>query len=166
MYISSKSIEDKKFGATKLNKLLYFCDFIAYVELGKPITGAKYFRLGNGPAPKCMVPVRREMESEGIIELKKVQLHNGKVQERTVPLRPANTAIFTGEELTHVDKIIEQLWNLDADDVSELSHEEVGWKVMRDRENIPYELAFYSNAPLTSEETVRAREIAKQRRAA
>ena len=88
LYLSEKSRDDRKFGATKLNKLLYFCDFLSYVELGHPVTGAGYFRLGKGPAPKCLRPARREMEQDGILEVKKVVLADGKTQIRTINLRP------------------------------------------------------------------------------
>jgi uncharacterized phage-associated protein len=166
LYLSEKSKEDKKFGATKLNKLLYFCDFLAYVKLGKPITGVGYFRLENGPAPKCLVPVRREMVEQGILQVDRVPLADEKYQDRTVALRPPNMGRFTQDEIEHINDVINKLWNLDADDVSALSHEEVGWKVMRYRETIPYGIAFFSNPPLTEEEKVRAREIARSRRAA
>jgi len=43
LYLSEKSQDDKKFGATKLNKILYFCDFGSYVKLGQPVTGRATF---------------------------------------------------------------------------------------------------------------------------
>jgi len=52
LYIASRSADDQKFGATKLNKILFYADFQAYLSLGKSITGAEYQRLGNGPAPR------------------------------------------------------------------------------------------------------------------
>lgn len=166
LYLSEKSKTDKKFGATKLNKLLYFCDFLSYVKFGKAITGAGYFRLDKGPAPKCLVPVRREMIEDGILDLKRVTLADGRVQDRTIALRSPNMGRFTQDEIAHIDEVIAKLWDLDADDASDLSHEEVGWKVMRDRETIPYGIAFFSNPPLTEEEKARAREIARSRQAA
>src|SRR5437660_6974881 len=45
LYICQKCATDQKFGATKLNKILYFSDFLAYAELGEPITGFEYQRL-------------------------------------------------------------------------------------------------------------------------
>jgi uncharacterized phage-associated protein len=166
LYLSAKSAKDSKFGAKKLNKLLYFCDFLAYVKFGKPITGVEYFRLENGPAPKCLLPVRREMEEEGILRIQRVPLSKERYQERIIPLREPNMRSFSIGEVEHIDSIIEKLWDLDAEDVSELSHKEIGWQVMRDRETIPYGIAFYSNPPLTEAEIERAREIARQRQAA
>jgi hypothetical protein len=36
LYLAEKCETDPSFGVTKLNKLLYYCDFVAYSELGKP----------------------------------------------------------------------------------------------------------------------------------
>lgn len=163
IYLSARSLQDKKFGATKLNKLLYFCDFTAYVDTGKPLTGASYFRLGNGPAPKCMVPVRRELVHDGSIRLEHIRLASGKTQDRTVPLRAPRTGVFTGDELDRINKIVDKYWDHDADAVSDLSHKEIGWEVMRDHEVIPYALAFYSNPPLTEDEVRRGKELAGKR---
>ena len=166
LYLSEKSRDDKKFGAIKLNKLLYFCDFGAYVKFGTPITGVTYFRLENGPAPRCLVPARREMEEQGLIRIDNVKLANGKIQVRTVNLRAPKMAAFRVEEIEYIDQVCENLQNLDADDVSDLSHMDIAWIVMRQKENIPYDLAFYSNQPLTEEEIKRGREIAAARKAA
>ena len=52
VYICKKSEGDPTFGAVKLNKILYYADFAAYRILGKPITGAQYQKLREGPAPQ------------------------------------------------------------------------------------------------------------------
>ncbi len=45
LFISKRTAEDRRFGATKLNKVLFFSDFLAYRLLGDPITGAQYRKL-------------------------------------------------------------------------------------------------------------------------
>ena len=50
--ISELCAKDPTYGSVKLNKILYFADFMAYRVLGKPITGATYFKLQEGPAPR------------------------------------------------------------------------------------------------------------------
>src|SRR5437660_10500981 len=69
LYIADRSKDDPKFGATKLNKILYFSDFVSFREYGEPITGAMYMRLENGPAPMHLVPVRNEMLESGEIAM-------------------------------------------------------------------------------------------------
>ena len=42
LYIAVLSEGDPAFGKVKLNKLLFFADFTAYLSFGKPITGHEY----------------------------------------------------------------------------------------------------------------------------
>lgn len=58
LYLASRSEEDPRFSSTKLNKLLFYCDFTAYRQLGQSITGHGYQKLQFGPAPKAMLPIR------------------------------------------------------------------------------------------------------------
>ena len=55
LYIAEKCEHDPGFGAVKLNKILAFADFSSYFETGKPITGAEYMRLPQGPAPRRLL---------------------------------------------------------------------------------------------------------------
>jgi hypothetical protein len=52
LYLTAKSKGDPQFSAAKLNKLLFYCDFTAYRQLGRSITGFSYQRMPSGPAPK------------------------------------------------------------------------------------------------------------------
>ena len=54
--IASLSRDDPAFGDVKLNKLLFFSDFLAYTNLGQPITGAEYQKLDFGPARRTGSP--------------------------------------------------------------------------------------------------------------
>ena len=65
LYIADKCSDDPHFGATKFNKILFYADFLSYGLYGQPITGATYFRLPKGPAPKQWLQVRGEMEESG-----------------------------------------------------------------------------------------------------
>src|SRR2546429_6004 len=65
LYISERSETDPKYGYTKLNKLLFYADFISYRELGHSITGARYQALEWGPAATAMKPIEDEMLEQG-----------------------------------------------------------------------------------------------------
>jgi Protein of unknown function (DUF4065) len=55
------------FGATKLNKVLWFAEARAFVLKGKPLAGAEYIREKYGPVPKLGKVIRDELEREGKI---------------------------------------------------------------------------------------------------
>src|SRR5216684_8018474 len=48
-------------GLTKLEKLLYLCDFIAVERIGHPVTGEVYRNFDLGPVPKHIKAVLKGM---------------------------------------------------------------------------------------------------------
>ena len=108
LYISAKCFDHRKYGATKLNKILFFSDFIAYERFGKSITDEEYFKLPWGPAPRYLVPVRDDMKACRELEIAKIEIL-GKVQERPVPLREPDLSLFEPHEISLVDEVIEIL---------------------------------------------------------
>jgi len=142
LYVVAKAQGDSSAGATKLNKYLYFTDFTAVRKLGHPITGADYQRLPFGPAPRRLRPVRDQLVRRGDARLEKRVDALGYVHHELIPLREARTDVFTAEELRLVDEVIEALRDRSATQVSDLSHREAGWQLVREGESIPYELAF------------------------
>lgn len=163
LYIAQKSETDPTFGATKLNKLLFFCDFYAYAKFGRSLTGSEYKRLPMGPAPELIVQTRDAL----------VQLHQARIerrtwhdypQERLVPLVEPDMHPFSADEIALVDEIIQDLWDLNATATSNLSHEKmVGWQIVQDGEEIPYETVFLSAEPLTDEDIRSGQRLAAER---
>lgn len=138
LYVAEKSEGDSNFGATKLNKLLFYADFAYYRYTGKAITGYTYQKLEHGPAPRAVVPVINAMEAAG--DCKRVnRVHFGKPQKRIVALRKPDLSAFTADEIAFVDSVISDLWSLSATEISKKSHEFIGWKLAADGETIPYE---------------------------
>ena len=151
LYVARESEDDVHFGATKLNKILYFSDFKAFAIAGSAITGAAYQRLDRGPAPRPIVPLLREMEREGEIERTERRYFN-LLQKRVVALRDPDLSDFTEQELEIVSRVIEELQLLNASQVSALSHLETGWQVARPGETIPYHSAYISDRRPTQRE--------------
>jgi len=161
VYISRESVRDPHFGATKLNKILYHSDFRAYERFGVPLTGVSYFRLPKGPAPRALIPVRRELEREGAITIVKVPAPGGLEQHRTVALREPVLEHFTGDEIALVDEVIRELWHQNATEVSDASHD-IRWRILDHKDGLPYEFAFLSGEGVTEADLARTRELAGQ----
>lgn len=159
LYVAQKSLDDPRFGATKLNKILFYSDFLAYGELGRPITEATYQRLDHGPAPVPLLAAERELESEGAAEVIEVPRFHLK-QRRLIPKRRARLAEFSAEEIALVDEVIDVLRGYTAVGVSALSHLEKAWQLVEDGEEIPFEFVFISREPLTAEDVKRGQEVA------
>lgn len=156
LYISERCETQVRFGAIKLNKILYFSDVRCFAQTGTPITGARYFKLPKGPAPRALVPVTAEMEARQELKLRTVGS-----MKKTFALRPADLSKFSGTEIAIVDRVIEELWDMDADAVSDASHGP-GWWWAADQQDIPYESVFFNNAPLSDIQKARGRQIARR----
>lgn len=161
VYISQQSVRDPHFGATKLNKILYHSDFRAFERFGVPLTGVRYFRLPQGPAPRALLPVRQELEREGAIAVYRVDLGEGYTQHRTKALRAPVLEHFTRDELDVVDEVIRELWNQNAAEVSNASHD-IRWRTLEHKDNLPYEFAFLSDDGVTESDLKRTRELATE----
>jgi hypothetical protein len=162
LYVADRSVDDPHFGATKLNKILFYSDFAAYASLGSPITGADYQKLEHGPAPRQYKPIERDLLLEGAAALTPVMRFTY-TQQRLTALREPNLNLFSGEEIAIVDQVIGALRNANAAEVSERSHGTVGWRAASVNETIPYGAAFLlAPTPLTEDEEAVAQALANE----
>jgi hypothetical protein len=156
LYIAQKSAGDRRFGDTKLNKLLYFADFVAYAALGEPVTGAVYQKLPHGPCPRRLIPVRDQLLADGAVDL--VTEGVGWPRKRTVAKRQPDLRGFTGEQVALIDEVIEHFWHYNARDIEGASHRvSVGWQLANMNEDIPYETALATGKPPSEDELEVAR---------
>jgi hypothetical protein len=161
LYVAKKCQFDPKYGATKLNKILFYSDFMAYGQTGKSITGSEYMRLPNGPAPRRLKPIRAQMERKKDAVVQTVTLPNGRRQDRLIALREPNIDIFSAAEISLVDDVIEFLRNDTAKEVSDRSHNRI-WRIAADQESIPYEAVFISDSNADEADALKLRELAKE----
>ena len=149
LYFAVKCKDDPKFGSTKLNKMLYAADFLAYANLGKPITGATYQHLERGPAPRELLPTRKQMEQDNYLKMELTDYH-GKSQQRPIALVEPDYKTFSEDELKLCDYIISQFCGVGGTESSEWSHKRLGWLFTTDREEIPYfTIYMWEKEPIT-----------------
>ncbi len=160
LFVALQMEDDPAFGATVLNKVLFFSDFFAYRFLGMPITGASYQKLDYGPAPRRLLPEQAQLfadERAMIVE----RTRGGQRQKRLVALDKPDLDLFTGPEIDLVNQVITLLRGQGAVRVSRVSHRSsVGWLAAELHEDIPYGTVFLS-APQepTPSQVQRAREL-------
>lgn len=144
VYVAKWSEEnhDEWFGATKLNKILYFVDFLAFRRRGHPITGATYMRLSEGPVPREILKALDVLQGEGAIAVHPREFFQY-VQKRAYALIAPNPNAFQPAERAIIDEVLEALRGKSASDVSAISHQELGWQLARDGETIAYETAWF-----------------------
>jgi predicted NAD/FAD-dependent oxidoreductase len=153
IYIAEQTADDPSFGDTHLNKALYWTDFDGYQRLGQPVTGAKYFKQKFGPVAKPLLPVRDELADEGLVEIQEPP-SGVKRARKTLPRQPADTRVFSAEELQLVNEVIARLRSRTATRVSDEAHEQsAGWNLVEMYDDIPYHTALISKE-LPSEATL------------
>lgn len=163
LYLASRSEADSRFSSTKLNKLLFYCDFASYQELGQAMTGHSYQKLQFGPAPKAMLPILDQMKRDrDCVEIEREVF--GLKQRRVQAQRAPELSVFTEDELRLADRILQNLWEQSATEVSDLSHEHIGWKAAALNEVIPFETAFVGDPsmPLTEDEIEFCRQLGRE----
>ncbi|MBA2666486.1 MAG: SocA family protein [Trueperaceae bacterium] len=153
VYVANRSEVDVHFGATKLNKILFYSDFTAYERLGRSISGYEYIRLNFGPCPRGADGLRRVLESQDRIVMKRLP-HFNQVQHRIIAMDEANLSLFTADEIAIVDEVLDAVKDLNATDVSNASHRFLGWKLAAPCEAIPYAVTLVDAEPdLTEDQT-------------
>ena len=125
---------------TKLNKLLWFCDFRNFKNNDISITGAKYVHLQYGPVPNnydvllWLLSVQNKITSREII-------YDDFTGEEYYPNQSFNSSIFTSKELDNVNQVLSFFKKLTAKEISEISHREEGYRETRHLDFIPYSFA-------------------------
>jgi hypothetical protein len=159
LYIARRCEKAKYFGKLKLNKILFFADFLYYKKSGETITDQEYMRLDNGPVPRRMVPVVEGMG--GRLAFKQERLFD-MFQERPIALDEPDLSGFSGDQIAMVNDIILEFWDQTGAALRDLSHELPCWQLANDRETIPRPAIFLSDRSLTEEEVEYGRRLATE----
>lgn len=126
---------------TKMNKVLFYIDFLSYRERGMAISGLAYQAIEFGPVPQRWDRVYSGFD-EVVPQSKMV-----KDQECTVLTTDvkADTSLFSKEELEIIDAVCKKLAGASAKIIVEMSHRESAWKKYYNPSQstlIPFEEAF------------------------
>lgn len=159
LLVAKHTEDDPTSGSTKLNKILYFAEVSHLRRTGKTITGSEYQKQPHGPTLRRMPPIVRNLEGEGAA--KEIEEdYFGYAQKKLVALREPDLSAFSALEVESVLDMVRQFWGKTAREVSEISHEDPGWRAVEIGETIPLELAFVGRPEVTARVREQARELA------
>jgi hypothetical protein len=140
VYIARRLPPEAALGRVKLAKLLLHSDFTAYTRLGHSITGATYEKWEHGHLPRELVRSEKDMQAEGRLREEEVDYYGLTLKHVTSDREP-DMAAFTEDEIAIIEGVLRQFGHESATYLSQLSHEDSGWALANDREEIPYETA-------------------------
>ncbi|MBX2991380.1 MAG: SocA family protein [Bacteroidetes bacterium] len=136
LHICYENRDNPKFSATVLNKMLYYTDFFWYAQNGSTITGDDYIREKAGPIPKHLVPVRENLKARGHLVLRKEKYFGYDQIKPTVEEKPDLRAL-TEDEIDFATQVVEYFKKYNATELSNLTHKELSWQVLKTGETIP-----------------------------
>ncbi|MEQ1716521.1 MAG: Panacea domain-containing protein [Hyphomicrobium sp.] len=161
LYVIWRAGEIRDFGATKLNKVLWFSDARAYEALGQSVTGETYIREKFGPVPSHIDDVVDSLVRQGQIQRWSERYFDREVR-RFSAHQPPDTTCFSASELGLIDWWIKHVAEEHtATSISEKSHD-YGWKIASQGEQLPFKsfLAKRIRQPRDGEEVDWARNAA------
>ncbi len=139
-------------GMTALYKLLYFIDFDYYEKYENQLMGLIYLKNHHGPTPLLFENIIKDMVKKGDVEIIKSKFYQFPQTKYLVnPKIEPDLSILNGQEQKHIDRELERLSNLTANQLTELSHKDVPWISAENGKPLDYESVFYR----TSETSVR-----------
>jgi len=128
---------------TKLNKLLWYCDFLHFKETSVSITGGQYVRLQYGPVPNNYDLITDIMQREGLLDKNEITFDasRGVVGEQLTALAEPHEALFFQEEITVMNFVADTLREYTSTGITEMSHQETAYRKCKDGDTISYKYA-------------------------
>ena len=127
---------------TKLNKLLWYSDFLYFKNFSVSITGSRYVHLPYGPIPDNYDFIIDAMVKENIL-IKNEVFINDEISGEELKIANKSNIIMnlTGYEIKIINFIINHLKNKSSKEISDLSHQEEPYKKTNSNDKISYTLA-------------------------
>ena len=129
---------------TKMNKLLFYADFLMFRETGFSISGVRYKAIDMGPVPNNFQSIFEYLANHAEIDVVSTSFTNG-VGEQFVAKkdRRFNKEVFSEKEFDVLKTVAKKFKMTSTTDIIHLSHLEEGWKKnQKEKSEISYQYAF------------------------
>jgi uncharacterized phage-associated protein len=125
---------------TKLNKLLYYLDFITYRDTGNPLTRDRYIHQKYGPVPELVNTILTQLQSAGAIGTETVPYKEGEVicfelKDET----QLDENVFSKEQKKLLKSICDEFGSWPTDKIVAQTHLEAPWFYSKPYEVVDYE---------------------------
>lgn len=117
---------------TKLNKLLFYADFLNYKKTGFSISGSRYVAINLGPVPNDYDTLFEFFLRNKLIDVEYVQFENrDNIGEKFIrnPDRSFEQELFNEKEMSSLQLVADHFKAMSTHELIELSHNEKAWKV-------------------------------------
>lgn len=133
---------------TKMNKLLFYSDFLMFKQSCFSISGVRYKAIDMGPVPNNFQSIFEYLANKDEIAIFTTEFPSGYSGEQFKARkgRNFNANLFTENELKTLEKVASVFKETSTNDIIKLSHFEEAWKKNeKEKKVISYEYAFELN---------------------
>jgi len=127
----------------KLNKLLFYSDFLHFKRNGYSISGSTYHAIPKGPVPRGYGFLFEQMKKENLVQTKAERVETSNFVdyfERLEPIKEFDRNLFTDSELEVLELVLDKFGYEKTDNVIEISHQEIAWiQNEKKMDNISYQ---------------------------
>ena len=130
---------------TKMNKLLFYADFLMFNQCCFSISGVRYRAIDLGPVPTNFQSIFEYLANNQFIDIHYTHYPQGYTGEqfKARKERPFNKELFSESELAVMNKVVDVFKESSTAEIIETSHLEDAWKLNeKDRNVIRYTYAF------------------------
>lgn len=132
-----KYCNNEYLGATKLNKLLYYLDFISYRDRDKSVTNDIYIHKQYGPVPSEVDEVLTELHGSGSIGVERISYKDGDTFKYEIKKAP-DEKIFDSYEKQLLNNICNELNLWSTEKIVGQTHLEAPWFYSKPLEKVDF----------------------------
>lgn len=131
---------------TKLNKLLFYADFLNFKKTCFSISGTQYRAIDMGPVPNNFASIFEYAAQQGDVDIQIKTFPSGAIGEHFLPSQHTkfNASLFNEDELATLEQVVKTFKQTSVSDIIEISHREKAWyeNFQEGRKIISYEYGF------------------------
>ena len=120
---------------TKVNKLLFYTDFLTYQRSGSSMLGITYRAIPFGPVPAEYETIYTKLISDNVIEIENVPIGNDFAQKFN-SIIPFDVTLFNELELGVLEEVASRFYGKKTNEIVDISHEEKAWQENKDERKI------------------------------
>lgn len=152
-YVCSTCYDVSKLNATKLHKILWLSDILAYKNMGEPISCEVYKKNTFGPYSTHLKDILSQLEKEQKIHINKLEWGKGKTKYEYHSKAEPDKSLFTKNQLRLIDDMRDYVCEGTAGTISQLTHDTL-WEMALMHETIPYEAVLVTELARVNKEDI------------
>ncbi len=114
---------------TKMNKLLFYADFMCFRDQGVSMSGTQYKAIPYGPVPNKFQTLFENLAEIDVIDIFYTPLDNGGRKEQLIGRaeRPFKANLFSKTEIDILEAVAMKFKDTTASEIVDISHKELAW---------------------------------------